>query len=177
VPKIKKKRMGFAIDMTPLVDITFLLLTFLMFTAKFKSESESEQKYQVMRPNSTLDTTKVPEKDLARVMITIDKKNPTDTVMLLYISNEDDRMKLAQMQPELAGGFATDQFVAVDTTKLDLLTRAIMKVNPNITVSIDADKEGSFSWVYTAMQSMSSNLKLRNLKYKYFRVVTLPKAD
>ena len=28
----KKKRIGFALDMTPLVDITFLLLTFFMFT-------------------------------------------------------------------------------------------------------------------------------------------------
>ena len=28
----KKKRIGFHLDMTPLVDITFLLLTFFMFT-------------------------------------------------------------------------------------------------------------------------------------------------
>lgn len=27
-----KKRVGFVLDMTPLVDITFLLLTFFMFT-------------------------------------------------------------------------------------------------------------------------------------------------
>ena len=71
--------------MTPLVDITFLLLTFLMFTAKFKSESESEQKYVVQRPMSTIDTTKIPEKDLAKVLITIDKVTH-DTVQLLFLS-------------------------------------------------------------------------------------------
>ncbi|MCK5741730.1 MAG: biopolymer transporter ExbD, partial [Chlorobi bacterium] len=35
--KVKKNRVSFVIDMTPLVDITFLLLTFFMFTAKFKT--------------------------------------------------------------------------------------------------------------------------------------------
>ena len=50
MPKVKKKRIGFVIDMTPLVDITFLLLTFFMFTAKFKTEAESEQKFYIKRP-------------------------------------------------------------------------------------------------------------------------------
>jgi len=44
MPKVKMKRTGFVIDMTPLVDITFLLLTFFMFTAKFKSDADNEQK-------------------------------------------------------------------------------------------------------------------------------------
>lgn len=52
MPKVKKKRMGFVIDMTPLVDITFLLLTFFMFTAKFKTEAEAEQKFVIERPKS-----------------------------------------------------------------------------------------------------------------------------
>ena len=51
--KVKVKRVGFAIDMTPLVDITFLLLTFFMFTATFKTQAESEQKFVVQRPATT----------------------------------------------------------------------------------------------------------------------------
>lgn len=79
MPRIKKKRMSFVIDMTPLVDITFLLLTFLMFTAKFKSEAESEQQFTIVRPIASADTSKLPEKDLAVINIAIDDKNPQDT--------------------------------------------------------------------------------------------------
>lgn len=38
----KKKRVGFHLDMTPLVDITFLLLTFFMFTTTMASPQTME---------------------------------------------------------------------------------------------------------------------------------------
>ena len=148
--------------MTPLVDITFLLLTFLMFTAKFKSESESEQKYVVQRPMSTINTTKIPEKDLAKVLITIDKVTH-DTVQLLFLSNEEDRQAVAQKNPEIAKDFLTETAIPVDTTKLDILTASFVKANPKIKVSIDADKEVSFTKVYSAMSAMSKNYKLRKV--------------
>lgn len=34
--RIKRKRVGFRIDMTPMVDVAFLLLTFFMLTTKFR---------------------------------------------------------------------------------------------------------------------------------------------
>ena len=71
--KVKVKRRGFAIDMTPLVDITFLLLTFFMFTATFKTAAEAEQKFVIQRPATTpIDTSKLPDKDLATIKIAID---------------------------------------------------------------------------------------------------------
>jgi len=72
MPKIKKKRIGFVMDMTPLVDITFLLLTFFMFTAKFRSEAESEQKFVIKRPQTVADTAKLPEQDLVLIKIGVD---------------------------------------------------------------------------------------------------------
>jgi biopolymer transport protein ExbD len=39
-----KKRLGFAVDMTPLVDITFLLLTFFMFTTTMLKPQIMEMK-------------------------------------------------------------------------------------------------------------------------------------
>ncbi|HAV22599.1 MAG TPA: biopolymer transporter ExbD, partial [Bacteroidetes bacterium] len=42
MPAVKVKRMGIAIDMTPLVDVAFLLLTFFMLTTKFKPQEEVE---------------------------------------------------------------------------------------------------------------------------------------
>ncbi|MBI3580222.1 MAG: biopolymer transporter ExbD, partial [Ignavibacteriales bacterium] len=38
--KFKKKRVGISLDMTPLVDVAFLLLTFFMLTTKFKPVEE-----------------------------------------------------------------------------------------------------------------------------------------
>ena len=40
----KKKRVGFVLDMTPLVDITFLLLTFFMFTTTMAAPQVMEMK-------------------------------------------------------------------------------------------------------------------------------------
>ncbi|MEO8167867.1 MAG: biopolymer transporter ExbD [bacterium] len=40
MPRIKPKRHGVLIDMTPLVDVAFLLLTFFMLTTTFKPSEE-----------------------------------------------------------------------------------------------------------------------------------------
>ncbi len=42
MPRIKKKRVSIRIDMTPLVDVAFLLLTFFMLTTQFKPAEEVE---------------------------------------------------------------------------------------------------------------------------------------
>lgn len=68
----KMKRVGVVMDMTPLVDVAFLLLTFFMFTAKFKSDVESEQKFDIQRPKASADTTKLPEKNTATVKVAIE---------------------------------------------------------------------------------------------------------
>ena len=44
MPRIKKKRVSIRIDMTPLVDVAFLLLTFFMLTTVFKPAEEVEIK-------------------------------------------------------------------------------------------------------------------------------------
>ena len=84
----KPKRTGFVLDMTPLVDIAFLLLTFFMFTTKFKSDAESEQKFEIKRPVSTADTVKLPEVGTAIVKIAIEE---TDTNYYYSVTNEKHR--------------------------------------------------------------------------------------
>ena len=86
--KVKMKRTGFVLDMTPLVDIAFLLLTFFMFTAKFKSEAESEQKFQIKRPKASADTSKLPDKDLAIIKIAIDSVAIGDTSYYYEMTND-----------------------------------------------------------------------------------------
>jgi biopolymer transport protein ExbD len=64
----KLRRVGIKIDMTPMVDVAFLLLIFFMETAQF----EPPQKVPVKLPDSHSNL-KVPESDL--MIISVDKKN------------------------------------------------------------------------------------------------------
>ncbi|MCK9425099.1 MAG: biopolymer transporter ExbD [Ignavibacteriaceae bacterium] len=67
--RIKKKRVNVAVDMTPLVDVAFLLLTFFMMTTQFKPPEEVE----VSLPSSHSEL-KVPEINLMSLWITKDSK-------------------------------------------------------------------------------------------------------
>ena len=67
MPKFKPHRAGYRIDMTPLVDVAFLLLTFFMLTTTFKPEEEVE----IVLPASHSDF-KLPESDVMTVEISKD---------------------------------------------------------------------------------------------------------
>lgn len=63
------KKPGVNIDMTPLVDVIMLLLTFFMLVATFKAEAT--ENIEVKLPESVVtDTTKLPEKDIMTLTIT-----------------------------------------------------------------------------------------------------------
>lgn len=63
------KKPGVNIDMTPLVDVIMLLLTFFMLVATFKVEST--EAIEVKLPESVVtDTTKLPEKDIMTLTMT-----------------------------------------------------------------------------------------------------------
>ena len=60
--RFKKKRVGISLDMTPLVDVAFLLLTFFMLTTKFKPVEEA----QIVLPESHAKY-KIPESDVMTI--------------------------------------------------------------------------------------------------------------
>jgi biopolymer transport protein ExbD len=66
----KKKRIGFALDMTPLVDITFLLLTFFMFTTTMAAPQVMEMS---IPPEGDVQI-KVNEKELLTIRVRDDGK-------------------------------------------------------------------------------------------------------
>ena len=59
MPKIKKGRIGIKIDMTPMVDVAFLLLTFFMLTTQFRPPED----VSVIIPSSH-SAIKLPETDV-----------------------------------------------------------------------------------------------------------------
>lgn len=154
--KVKKRRVGFVLDMTPLVDITFLLLTFFMFTAKFKSESEADQKYTIRRPQVLPDTTVLPDKDLVMIKIGIDSV-AKDTAYWFSMVNEQDVIRLrdgmrAKAFPDLTP--TTTSYKITDTTWLGNAVQIAVNVNPRAKFAIDADRNVRYRWIERAMDQM-----------------------
>ncbi|MEI6091046.1 MAG: biopolymer transporter ExbD [bacterium] len=163
--KVKKKRVGFVIDMTPMVDILFLLLIFFMFTAKFKSEADSAQKFQIKRPQTTADTTKIPDTDLAIIKIAISKAG-NDTSYHYEVVDFDTRKQIwTQCQEKISpdslftamGGPKPQINIGKDLVALNLLIKNSRLVRPNMKFAIDADKGLEWKWVYNAQEQLRLN--------------------
>src|SRR5512138_3214146 len=85
----KMKRVGIKIDMTPMVDVAFLLLIFFMSTSQF----DPPQKVPISLPDSHSNL-KVPESDVLILSITKDNqllwqvgKNPQEFTDLPSLEN------------------------------------------------------------------------------------------
>lgn len=156
MPKIKKKRVGFVIDMTPLVDITFLLLTFFMFTAKFKSEAEAEQKFVIERPKASADTSKLPEQNLAIIKIAFTDSTKADTSYYYEMTNSEEWTKV-KTQAKLSQELIEKGQLKVTKDVLNELVRSTGFVNPKTKFAIDADKGIRFEWISNAMEVMRKN--------------------
>jgi len=168
MPKVKKKRVGFAIDMTPLVDITFLLLTFFMFTAKFKSEAEAEQKFFIDRPEASADTSKLPDKGLAVIKIAFTDSTRVDTSYYFEMMN-DELFNIVKTKTEGLPQEALEQAqLKIDIETLDQLLKNLQGTagGKETKFAIDADQDLPFIWVWQAMD------KLRKNRFTQFNYVT-----
>lgn len=127
MPKIKKRRIGVAIDNTPLVDVAFLLLTFFMLTTQFKPPEE----VQISLPASH-SAFKLPESN----------------VMLITIS-KDNRILLGFDSPKMMGRIFGEEnrlrnAVEVTTKELpDMLVRARI-ANPRLYTVVKGDKDSEY---------------------------------
>jgi biopolymer transport protein ExbD len=152
----KLKRVGFTLDMTPLVDVAFLLLTFFMFTAKFKSDAENEQKFEIKRPIAAADTTALPETGTAIIKIAIADKPPFDTLMFYAISNEKERADIYSVLPaykENAGQVA--QVAVRDTNELYILIGRTSRIYGNkVKYVLDADRRVKFRRIDQVMNTL-----------------------
>jgi biopolymer transport protein ExbD len=66
---MSKKRVGFKLDMTPMVDVGFLLLTFFMLTTQFKPEESVE----IALPDSH-SVFKLPDADVITISVSKDSR-------------------------------------------------------------------------------------------------------
>lgn len=127
MPKFKKSRVGIKLDMTPMVDIAFLLLTFFMLTTQFRPPEE----VQIILPTSN-SAFKLPETN----------------VMLITIS-KDERIFLGFDSQHLTGRIFGEEnklrpSVEVTTKELpDLLIRARI-ANPKLATVVKGDRDAEY---------------------------------
>ena len=153
----KIKRVGFQLDMTPLVDVAFLLLTFFMFTAKFKSDAENEQKYDIKRPIASADTTKLPETGTGIVKIALDP-DTKQPVMLYAVSNENLREKIYEHSSALSEEERSIRAMAPVKDSLEL-ARMILesrRQDNKMKFIVDADRRVEFGEIERVMNTFRS---------------------
>jgi len=155
--KVKLRRVGFHLDMTPLVDIMMLLLIFFMFTATFKSQAEAEQKFVIQRPATTpVDTSKVPDRDIAIIKIAIETESQ-DTSYFYEVANENDRIVIWERTSEIPEEHLSMAQLPATKELLNDLVRNTRIVNPTTSFAIDADERLRFEWVSEAMDILRRN--------------------
>jgi len=127
MPKIKKARIAVKIDMTPMVDVAFLLLTFFMLTTQFRPAEE----VAIILPSSH-SAFKLPESDV--MLVTISKDNRIflgfDSQRLMgKLFGEENRLRTS---------------VEVTTKELpDLLIRARI-ANPKLRTVVKGDVDAEY---------------------------------
>lgn len=127
MPKIKKKRIGVAIDNTPLVDVGFLLLTFFMLTTQFRPPEE----VQIILPSSH-SAFKLPDSDVMTITISEDNR--------IFLGFDSQKMtgRLFGEENKLRAG------IEVTKEELgDLLVKARI-ANPRLRTVVKGDQKAEY---------------------------------
>jgi biopolymer transport protein ExbD len=127
----KKRRIGIKIDMTPMVDVAFLLLIFFMTTTSFKPPEQ----VSVALPGSKSEI-HVPE--TKTIILTVNKNGET------YISDEDlSKTNLVEKK---------DLVAAINTWRVK---------NPAAVVVLKGDRDGNYGDMSDVMEALKESKTFR----------------
>jgi biopolymer transport protein ExbD len=141
MPKIKKKRLPVRIDMTPMVDVAFLLLTFFMLTTQFSPPEEV--KIEVPSSHSAF-------------------KLPDSNILMLYV-DKSGQIYMGVDQPALMERLFGQQArlkkeIQVKTENLaDLLVQARIS-NPKLRTVVKGDTEADYGTVEDVMNILQKTM-------------------
>jgi biopolymer transport protein ExbD len=147
--KKHKRRIGIAIDMTPMVDIGFLLLIFYMTTTQFKPP----EREHVTLPASHSEI-KVPDAGLINITI-----NNGDNIFIEYVTKNEQTGEIYRESPE----------VTLRTLNSEL-AKARLKF-PNSYILIKADRDSKYGTIREIMNT------LQEVNIDHFSLMTEMKAD
>jgi biopolymer transport protein ExbD len=134
MPKFKPHRQGVRIDMTPLVDVAFLLLTFFMLTTQFRPQEE----VTIELPSSHSES-KLPESDIMTINIAKDGR------IFLGFDNQILRGRLFGKENELKAS------VLVEKGQLGNLLVQARTMNPKLRTVIKGDKLSEYGMAEDVM--------------------------
>lgn len=146
----KKGRINVVIDMTPMVDVTMLLLTFFMLTTKFRPPQEAE----VILPSSHA-AFELPQSDVMTVSVTKDNK------LFLDLDSQFLKAKMFGEENKLKSGFAVED----KQTLAELMVQARV-YNPKLRTVIRGDKNVQYGAIEDVMDI------LQKIKITRFSLVT-----
>ena len=137
----KKRRVGIRIDMTPMVDIAFLLLIFYMATTQFKPPEA--RAVELPKSHSQI---QLPDKDVINITVTKYDSIYVDIMDKAMIEIDGQQIESTVRRVTTV----TPQTVATS------INRARAK-NMKALVVIKADKKASFGIMQDVMKSMQDN--------------------
>jgi biopolymer transport protein ExbD len=128
----KKRRIGIAIDMTPMVDVAFLLLIFFMCTTQFKPP----EKDKITLPESNSEA-KSPESDIITIAVTTRKPeygNQSGVTVIYRRGGEEVHQAIAADQVRDAMGSVLSSARAANPA-----ARIIVKMDKDAPYGVMAD--------------------------------------
>ena len=128
----KKRRIGISIDMTPMVDVAFLLLIFFMCTTQFKPP----EKDKIALPESNSEA-KAPETGVITIAVT---KIPT--VRVIWRQNGQEMSR--ELPPE-----------AIPTDMPSVLSNA-RSANPSARIIVKMDKDAPYGVMADIMPALQT---------------------
>lgn len=142
----KRRRVGIAIDMTPMVDIAFLLLIFFMCTTQFKPP----EKDKINLPDSSSEA-KSPESQIITISATAD--GPVKVTYKRYGGEEVEQV--------LDPATLTDNFaVAIKTARAAAPSaRVILKMDKDAKYGVMADMIAGLQEANATRFNVQTNLK------------------
>ena len=130
--KHKMKRLGIAIDMTAMVDVAFLLLTFFMLTTQFREP----EKVPVELPSSNADV-----------------RLPGSNILMLTVAR-DGNVYVRADGAKGSGAPGSDQEVPIRISDLETALVQLRSANPRLRTVIKADQNTPFGPIEDVMAAL-----------------------
>lgn len=143
----KKKRVGVVIDMTPMVDITILLLIFYMTTTSFKPPEAKA----VTLPQSHSQI-ELPDKDIINITLT-----KHDSIFVDFLQREKVFIEGREVMTTVR------KYAEVDIYNVSSMINRARAVNLRALIVIKADRDASFGVMNGIMESMRASALTRFL--------------
>jgi len=147
----KRRRIPVSIDMTPMVDIAFLLLIFFMTTTQFKKPEEVE--VQIPSSHSIV---KLPANGM--IVITVTKKSD------IFMTTEDAAIDYANGLSEITAGQRIARGKKFTAEKIPPTIHQLQIKRLVNRVVLKADKDAPYSTIESIMETLQKNdLNIVNL--------------